>query len=385
MRSQIRAAIVLAAITVTANFVARPTVATGPSTQPATPTTAPAAQGKAVEVCFVLDTTGSMSGLIDGAKRKIWSIANSIVAANHGGSVRFALVPYRDRGDEYVTKVFALTDDLDKVYQDLGTFVAAGGGDTPESVNQALDDAVKKVQWSTNPDVTRLVFLVGDAPPHMDYLDDVKYPDTCQAAMKKGLIINTVQCGEIAGTREEWQRIARLSEGSYVALEQSGGMVTIETPLDKQIADLSTQIAGLAMPYGSAAQQREVATKNETAASQPAAIAADRAVYNAASGGKAVQGRGDLISDLREKQVKLEELPKDQLPKYLQDLPREQQLAKINEQSQQRDELTKRVTDLSRQRQAFIDAENKRLNSGKGDAFDAKVSEIVQKQLEHQK
>src|SRR3982750_4271719 len=81
----------------------------------------PASQSaaKSVEVCFVLDTTGSMSGLIDGAKRKIWSIANSIVAANHGGSVRFALVPYRDRGDQYVTKVFDLTDDLDSVFANL--------------------------------------------------------------------------------------------------------------------------------------------------------------------------------------------------------------------------------------------------------------------------
>src|SRR6186997_941606 len=78
------------------------------------------AKSMSVEVCFVLDTTGSMGGLIDGAKRKIWSIANSIVSAQKGGgTVRFALVAYRDRGDEYVTKVFDLTDDIDKIFADL--------------------------------------------------------------------------------------------------------------------------------------------------------------------------------------------------------------------------------------------------------------------------
>ena len=70
-----------------------------PKPEPA-PVTVVAPAGKSIEVCFVLDTTGSMGGLIDGAKRKIWSIANSIVAAEKGAHVRFALVPYRDRGDE---------------------------------------------------------------------------------------------------------------------------------------------------------------------------------------------------------------------------------------------------------------------------------------------
>ncbi len=179
---------------------------------------APAAEVRrtsvSVDVCFVLDTTGSMSGLIDGAKRKIWSIANSIVVAQKGGgSVRFALVAYRDRGDQYITKVFDLTDDLDKIFADLQTFQAAGGGDGPESVNQALADAVGKVAWSTSPDVRKIVFLVGDAPPHTDYPNDVQFPDTCKTAVAKGLIINTVQCGSMPGTREIWERIAKLSEG----------------------------------------------------------------------------------------------------------------------------------------------------------------------------
>src|SRR5882757_7264849 len=91
-----------------------------------------------IEVCFVLDTTGSMSGLIEGAKQKIWSIANEMISAKPTPEIRFGLVGYRDRGDEYVTKVFNLTDDLDGIYAHLQSFKADGGGDTPESVNEAL-------------------------------------------------------------------------------------------------------------------------------------------------------------------------------------------------------------------------------------------------------
>ena len=65
-----------------------------------------------VEVAFVLDTTGSMGPLIEGAKRKIWSIATAIVDTNPNAEIRMGLVAYRDIGDEYVTKVFPLTTDI---------------------------------------------------------------------------------------------------------------------------------------------------------------------------------------------------------------------------------------------------------------------------------
>ena len=96
-----------------------------------------------IEVCFVLDTTGSMGGLIAGAKAKIWSMANDIISAKPTPEVRFALIAYRDRGDDYVTKITPLTDDLDAVYAQLNTFKAAGGGDAPESVGRALAESVR--------------------------------------------------------------------------------------------------------------------------------------------------------------------------------------------------------------------------------------------------
>ena len=82
-----------------------------------------------VEAVFVLDTTGSMSGLIQAAKEKIWSIANTMAQAEQAPEIRIGLVAYRDRGDDYVTKVVDLSTDLDSVYATLMDFRAAGGGD----------------------------------------------------------------------------------------------------------------------------------------------------------------------------------------------------------------------------------------------------------------
>src|SRR5690606_9010691 len=118
-----------------------------------------------VEAVFVLDTTGSMSGLIEAAKEKIWSIATTMAQTDPAPEIRIGLVGYRDRGDAYVTKVVDLSTDLDSMYAALMDFAAGGGGDTPESVNRALYEAVHDLSWSQNPDSYKVVFLVGDAPP----------------------------------------------------------------------------------------------------------------------------------------------------------------------------------------------------------------------------
>ncbi len=87
-----------------------------------------AAAKPTVEVAFVLDTTGSMGGLLEGAKRKIWSIATSVVDTNPDADIRIGLVAYRDIGDEYVTKTFDLTTDIQDIYANLLELKARGGG-----------------------------------------------------------------------------------------------------------------------------------------------------------------------------------------------------------------------------------------------------------------
>src|SRR6188472_1193434 len=190
---------------------------------------------KTLEMVFVVDTTGSMGGLIEGAKQKIWSIANEVISAQPTPELKLGLIGYRDRGDDYVVKSFSLTDDIDAIYGHLREFQAGGGGDTPESVNEALAEAIHKMPWSSDSKVLKIIFLVGDAPPHMDYPNGPKYPELCREAAKKDLIINTIQCGEMAETKPIWQEIAKLSEGSS-AISQSGNVAVISTPMDKELS-----------------------------------------------------------------------------------------------------------------------------------------------------
>jgi Mg-chelatase subunit ChlD len=333
-----------------------------------------------IEVCFVLDTTSSMTGLIDGAKQKIWSIANEMISAKPTPELKLGLIGYRDRGDEYVVKSFNLTDDIDAIYGHLRDFKAEGGGDTPESVNEALDEAIHKMAWSADRKVLKIVFLVGDAPPHMDYPNSPKYSDLCREAAKKDLIINTVQCGNIPGTKEIWQEIAKLSEGSYVAIAQSGNMAVVSTPMDTELAKLNERIGATLIPYGDIRTQSAVRAKRDMAAAAPAAAMADRLSYNSKTG-RGVQGGGELVDAINNNELRLEAIDPKQLPADLQKLDKDELHQRVEKARAERADLQKQIAELSKKRETYIADENKRLaKDGKGDAFDAKVAETLRAQ-----
>ena len=335
-----------------------------------------------IEVSFVLDTTGSMSQLIGGAKQKIWTIARQVVSGRPTPAIKLGLIGFRDRGDQYVTKVFDLSDDLDAVYGHLMDFQVGGGGDTPESVNQALNEAVTKVSWSKDPNTLKIIFLVGDAPPHMDYPDDVKYPETVRLAKESGIVIIAIQCGTYTATTSVWQDIARTSGGGFVQIDQSGGMTRTSTPVDAELARVGSELNRTVVPYGNAARQSEVRSKGAMAGGADV----DRLVYlnvdRAEFGAKVVvTGEGELIWDVVNRKVKLEEIPDSDLPVQLQPMTMEARKDFVDQQFSKRKELQLKVDELSTQRDAFIKADmEKKIAAGAADSFDAKVAEMIQAQ-----
>jgi Mg-chelatase subunit ChlD len=329
-----------------------------------------------IEVVFCLDTTSSMTHLIEGAKQKIWSISNQIAGGKPTPDLKIGLVAFRDRGDAYVTKVIELTDDLDAIHAQLREFRAEGGGDSPESVNQALDDAVNKIKWSTDKKTLRIIYLVGDAPPHMDYPDDVKYPETCKKACEKGIIINTIQCGPDTACQKHWREICKLAEGTYVQIAQTGGVIAIATPFDKELADINGELARTTLVYGRREMKEEGEAKRLSAASLPAPAAADRAAF-AAKGGKAAAY--DLLDAVKNGKVKLEEVKKEELPDAMQKMTLKEQKEYLDKLDKRRTELNKKALELDKKRGEYIKQELAKKKDGK-DGFDSQVLESLRKQ-----
>jgi Mg-chelatase subunit ChlD len=340
----------------------------------------------AVEVVFVLDTTGSMSGLIHAAKEKIWSIANTMATAKPAPDIKIGLVGYRDRNDQYVTTREQMSTDIDAVYTELMKFKADGGGDTPESVNQALHEAVTKFQWDSARSTYKVIFLVGDAPPHMDYQDDVKYQESCQLACKAGIVINTIQCGNLNGTEAIWRDIAKKAEGQYFRVEQSGGAVLEATPFDKELADLSSQINETRVYFGVAKdRERKQAELEEADATQKKASAAANArraeYYTNAAGKTSILGANELVEALKNKKITIKEIPKAQLPAALQDLDESELKAVIEKKSAKRDALEEKIKELSKKRQAFLQKKaDEKAAAGEAPGLDDVIYDSIKEQ-----
>jgi hypothetical protein len=334
-----------------------------------------------IDAVFVLDTTGSMSHLIEGAKQKIWSIANQMASANTTPEIRLGLIGYRDRGDAYVTRRFALDGDIDTLYGHLQGFQAGGGGDGPESVNQALHEAVTAMGWSDDPSVYKVIFLVGDAPPHMDYQNDVRYVDSVKLANARGIIVNTIQCGPDPHTAQVWQQIARLSQGNYAAIAQDGAMVASTTPVDEELARLNREVSETVVAYGGAEQREELMGKlRQTFRALPSAVAS-RLAYFDKKGGALNSGRADLVDAVSAGEVDLEALPAASLPAEMHEMSTDEQRAYLEKKEKQRREVQDRISTLVQERDAYLaDEAAKREAEGVDDAFDEKVFEAIRNQ-----
>ena len=335
-------------------------------------------QAQKIEMVFALDTTGSMSGMINAAKEKIWSIATNMAQAKSAPEIRIGLVGFRDRGDEYVTKVIDLSSDLDTVYAQLMDFHAAGGGDHPESVNQAVYDAVNKISWSKEPGTYKALFLVGDAPPHMDYQNDVNYSDSINKAKAQGIIFNTIQCGRDRNTLSHWKQMAMLSGGAFFNVAQNGNAVAMSTPYDRELATLSEEMDKTRLYYGPKAKMKPKLEKMEATKKlhEKGSIEsrARRAAFNSTgSGGLNAIGEGDLVEDVASGKVAAESEPVEHLPAAMKPMSPDERKDYVVKTKQKRDELKAKIDKLAKQRKEYVKQEMKK----RGDADDSLDNQLV--------
>ncbi|MES2317879.1 MAG: vWA domain-containing protein [Pseudomonadota bacterium] len=362
--------------------------------QPAQASPRPYPQGQAqqqygratIELVFVLDTTGSMGGMLEGAKTKIWGIVNDVLQrqGNAGATIRVGLVAYRDRGDAYVTKVTALSDNLDSVYAQLMSFRPEGGGDGPEDVRSAMAEALRAGGWSApGPRTSQVMFLVGDAPPHDDYRNLASATASAREASRRGIIVNAIQCGNDADTTTAWRNVAQYGGGEYFAIAQDGGVEVLVTPYDQELAQLGQQIGGTYMAYGRSEermkrQSAQVAMESRVAAAAPPAAKADRAL-NKALNDKAYDD-SDLVQKASAGSVALPSIAEAELPDALRALAPEKRQAALDKAVGERKALRARIVALSNQRDQYLAEQRSKKGAGKA-GFDKAVSGALARQI----
>lgn len=176
-----------------------------------------------LDVMFVIDATGSMGDEIEQLKANVVSISDRLAQLPARPDVRFATTVFRDRGDAFVTRTFDFTGDVRTFQTALRAVEADGGGDTPESVNAAIHDAIRKPGWRGG-ETVKLAFLVGDAAPHLDYPDDSDYAVEVFEAAKRGIKIEPIASSGLDDQGEYvFRQLAQLTGGRFSFLTYGAG------------------------------------------------------------------------------------------------------------------------------------------------------------------
>ena len=190
-----------------------------------------------LDLVFLIDATGSMDDEIAKLKGTLRTIADEVARLPSRPDTCFGLVAYRDRTDDFIVRRHDFTNDLGAFQGVLDALQAAGGGDYPEAMNEALNETVHKLSWRGT-GTTRLVVLLADAPPHLDY-GGPQYDDDMVAALGKGIKVFSVGASGLDRQGEYIQRqIAQYTGGRFVFLTYKEGANPASGPGSQTVHDV---------------------------------------------------------------------------------------------------------------------------------------------------
>jgi G:T/U-mismatch repair DNA glycosylase len=335
-----------------------------------------------VQIAILLDTSGSMEGLIEQAKSQLWRIVNEFAKAKQEGvtpEVQVALYEYGksslSQSSGWVRRIQPLTTDLDKISEELFA-LRTNGGD--EYCGWVIKDAVNDLAWSSASDVYKAIFIAGNEPFTQG---PVNYADSCKAAITKGIIVNTIHCGaEREGINTKWMDGANLADGKYLVIDQNRAVVSIEAPQDKEIAKLGVELNKTYLAYGVEGRSgagRQVSQDAAVATLAPASGAvAQRAVAKASANYR--NSSWDLVDAVKEQKADLTQLKSEELPAEMQKLQPAERQAYVETKSKERAEMQSKINELNKEREKYVAA---RLKETAGtNTLDAVVIAAVREQ-----
>jgi hypothetical protein len=190
------------------------------------------------DIAFVVDATGSMKDEIEFLKLELEDVVRSTMEKYNSLTLRASSVFYRDKTDEYLTRMTGFSDDLLKTLNFIKLQRADGGGDYPEAVDKALGMAIDSLHWNKNTR-TKILFLILDAPPHKEAIERIQQLTVKAAA--RGIRIVPIACsGTDKSTEFLLRSMALATNGTYTFLTNNSGLGNnhIEPTTDKYEVEL---------------------------------------------------------------------------------------------------------------------------------------------------
>lgn len=311
------------------------TTAIGGRMEACNATTAPAKKAK-IQIAILLDTSGSMQGLIEQAKSRLWNIVNTLTTLKYQGKmpdIEIALYEYgnykRYDGD-YIRRITPLTTDLDLISKEL---FALSSSESEEYCGTVIHRALKELSWSGNKET---------------------------------------------GIQDFWRDAAERGQGKFFNIDADRTVKAIKTPFDPQLILCNEKLNDTYIGYGVEGEERKMnqvmQDKNAGVISianyAERAVSKSRPVYQNTS--------WDLVDLIKKDTTVLSRMKKEELPRILQDKTLAEIKAFVNRKEKERAAIQKEINELAIKRQEYINQHTDKDSDPESDLGNAITQSILE-------
>lgn len=309
-----------------------------------------------IQVALLLDTSSSMDGLISQAKSQLWMLVNELGEGEKGGEkpqIELALYEYGNTNISaskgYIRQIVSLTTDLDDVSEKLFALSTQGGS---EYAGQVITTALDELEWSETVDDMKLIIIAGNEPFTQG---PVSYQSACARAQSKGVIIDTIHCGdEQQGIDTKWKAGADCGGGVYMTINQDAESVYIASPYDQDILDLNKKLNDTYIGYG--ARGREYKERQAVQDSNAATMSLKSSISRAKSKASAQYKNEswDIVDAYEADKGKVLDLEDEALPEDMKGMSETEKSIYIENKKAEREAIRTQINDLQAKQKAYV-------------------------------
>ena len=352
------------------------------------PMVKPLAAPVKIQAAILLDVSNSMDGLIEQAKAQLWNMVSIMGRAQCGtGAPQFEIALYEygrsnnNPAKGYVKQISPFTTNLDRL-SSLLFGLTTNGGD--EYCGQVIYTSLNELEWDNNPSSYKVVFIAGNE----SFLQGgVSFTRACTLAKSKGVIVNTIYCGDrTQGIREHWNLGAECGNGSFTFINSNERVEEFPTPYDTMLFSLNDRLNQTYLAFGTQGRLRmeEQASADQKNYAMNKSVMAKRVMVK---GNKAMYKNDDwdLVEAAEAKPEIIAALPADKLPESMKGKTRAEIAQEVKKRAAERKAIQAKIDDIGKQREAWIVAEKKKLATGGRNAastntLETAVEKIIREQ-----
>ena len=336
-----------------------------------------------IQVAILLDVSNSMDGLIDQAKAQLWTMVNTMGKAKCNGEtpqIEIALYEYgRDENDVkkgYVKQISPFSSDLDKLSQSLFSLTTHGG---EEYCGHVIYSSLNELNWDTTSSNYKVIFISGNE----DFLQgDISYTVACAAAKKKGVIVNTIYCGDrLQGIKEHWDLLGECGNGSFTNINSDAKPIDIPTPYDSTLITLNNKLNNTYIYYGLEGRgKKELQGSMDVANSNlNGYVSANRVVAKASS--KTYNNSAwDLVDASKDGDGVFDKIDFKTLPDSLRTKSKKEVQEIVKAKSEERKQIQIQILNVNTAREKFINEEKIKKAGNNTQTLESEVEKIIRDQ-----